>query len=96
MIKALSTKDDGSPQIIFGLSHSNLRELENGNPIKIQLSALGLVGEVFIFAAETEHAMEKMFKEGGLTVENTVGSTCSKCGAGRREDGSCDCEDSTQ
>lgn len=28
--------------------------------------------------------------------KSTVGSTCSKCGAGRREDGSCDCKESTQ
>ncbi len=95
MLKALSTKDDGSPLIVFGLSHKNLRELKKGNPIKIQLSVLGLVGEVFIFAAETEHKMEKIFEE-NFKVVNKVGGTCSKCGTGLREDGSCDCKDSTQ
>lgn len=94
MIKAVADKD-GKPIVILGLSFNNLRELKKGRPIRIHMSELGLKGKILIFAGKTERAMETMIKS-NFSVDCEAGSTCPKCEAGLREDGSCDCKDTAQ
>lgn len=62
MIKARATKEDGSHLLIFGLSKMNLKKLKEGKPIKVDLSEMGLPGEMLIFYGETELAMTKMME----------------------------------
>jgi hypothetical protein len=62
MIKAKATKEDGSSLLIFGLSKGNLKLLKQGRPIHIDLSEMGLPGEMLIFYGETELAMTKMME----------------------------------
>lgn len=60
MIKAAATdKETGDPVIILGLSAENIRRLQDDQPIRVDLSEMGLTGQVVIFAGETEEAMTK-------------------------------------
>lgn len=63
MIKACGKNEDGSPFILLGLSHENLKRLKEGQPVLIHLSELGLEGEIAIFAGETEASMEADMKK---------------------------------
>lgn len=49
--------------VIFGLSRGNTRKLHEGQPILVDLSELGLPGNVLIFAAETEAALTAQIGE---------------------------------
>lgn len=82
--------------VVFGLSFNNLDMLKKGHPIRIGMSELGFEGEIFIFAAADERTMEEMFENNEFTIGTKIGSTCPGCRTGFREDGSCDCEESTQ
>lgn len=62
MIKARYTQPDGSPGLVFGLSHENIKRLKAGEPISFELSALGLPGKVLIFAGKDEEAMKEILK----------------------------------
>lgn len=57
MIKLRAQTTDGRPMIVVGLSHENLDRLRAGKPIDFDLGDIGLVGECFIFAGETEDEM---------------------------------------
>lgn len=47
--------------MILGLSHENLKRLKGGEPIKFNMSELGLGNiDVFIFSGETESSMGEM------------------------------------
>ena len=56
MIKALAKTDKG-PLMIFGLSRENIERLQKGQPIKIDLSEMGMEGHAMIFAGDTEATM---------------------------------------
>lgn len=58
MIKGLLTGKDGRTTILLGLSFENLARLGKGQPIKFNLSDLGLGDQdVVIMAGTTEEAM---------------------------------------
>ena len=58
MIKAIKGN-----QLILGFSDENLKRLQNDQPIKFNLSELGLDDmEVFIFNGKDEQEMYKMMK----------------------------------
>lgn len=53
MIKAKVTTDDGKNILVFGISAENITKLQEGNPIQIDLTEMGLDGEMLIFYGET-------------------------------------------
>lgn len=60
MMKAAARTDAGH-LIIFGLSDENIRRLQLGDPIKVDLSELGIEGaSVLIFAGKDEKTMAEM------------------------------------
>lgn len=67
MIKAKLDSD----KIILGLSEENVKRLKQDQPIRVQLSELGLKGEVFIIYGKTELDMQKQLREVGLISKDT-------------------------
>lgn len=65
MLKLMLKRDKG-PLIVFGLSKVNIQKLQEGKPMNIRLSDLGLEGEVYIFAGDTEQTMLAELEEAGL------------------------------
>lgn len=53
MIKAKLVTDDGKNILVFGISAENVRQLQEGNPLKVDLTEMGLSGEMLIFYGET-------------------------------------------
>ena len=59
--------------IILGLSRENIIRLKAGQPIKFDMTELGVPDmTMFIFYGDTEGQIEKMFREQGLINENTI------------------------
>lgn len=75
---------------VLALSHADLDKMKGGSMTKVEFD----VGEIVLFSAKDEHTMEQMFKD--FEFNSIQGSTCSKCGTGRRDDGSCDCKETMQ
>lgn len=67
MLKIRGTLQDGRPIVVIGLSRENMARLSAGKPAFFDLSELGLVGQVFIFAGETE-----------ITMRDQIVEECSK------------------
>jgi hypothetical protein len=65
MLKLKLTRDKGT-LLVFGLSKINIQKLQEGKPINIRLSELGLEGEIYIFAGDTEITMLNELEEAGL------------------------------
>ena len=65
MLKAKVDHSNG-PLIIFGLSKINITKLQDSMPIKIDLAELGMQGEVFIFAGDTEASMMTEIEAAGM------------------------------
>jgi hypothetical protein len=63
MVKFTATTPDGKPIIGFGLTEGNLVRLRKGEPIKVDLAAMGVPGggSVMIFYGKDEHAIGRMF-----------------------------------
>jgi len=76
------------------LTHEDLDRMVNRQMLTVGFQSGGSHGEVVIFSAKDEHTMEQMFKDRDFDIVR--GSTCAKCGTGRREDGSCDCPETMQ
>lgn len=58
MIKISGTYSNGT-FILLGLSHENVKRLEEGKPISVDLKEMGLNdGHLMIFVGETEQTME--------------------------------------
>jgi hypothetical protein len=53
MIKAKLVMDDGKVLLVFGVSAENITRLQGGDPIQIDLTEMGLSGEMLIFYGET-------------------------------------------
>jgi hypothetical protein len=53
MIKAKLVMDDGKVLLVFGISAENITRLQGGDPIQIDLTEMGLSGEMLIFYGET-------------------------------------------
>ena len=65
MLKARS-----GDRFVFGLSARNIEKLMDGQPIEIDLKALGCSnGTVFIFYGETEAKMKAALEEAGIEIE---------------------------
>jgi hypothetical protein len=99
MIKAVAPHPEKGSVIFLGLSQKNLDELKADNPIIFKLQDLnieGLEGSVVIFAGKNELELKQKLLKGCRAPRVEMGSVCESCGSGRREDGSCDCQDSTQ
>ena len=62
MIKAKAETKKG-PLAIIGLSAGNIKNLQLGKPIRVNLAELGLSGYVMIFAGETEASMARELAE---------------------------------
>ena len=56
MIKALGTTPNG-PIIVFGLSAGNIKRLQDGQPIKVNMREMGIDSDLIIFAGDTEATM---------------------------------------
>lgn len=74
MIKVKTTRGDGAPLYILGLSAENIALLKNGKPIHVDLAKMGgpLAGSVVIFAGETEEAMFAELNSGGHIDSSTI------------------------
>jgi len=57
MLKARGQTMDGEVALLFGLSRENVTRLVSGKPIRVDLTELGLPGDVYIFFGETEDAL---------------------------------------
>lgn len=66
MLKFKVSREENGPLIVFGLSKMNIQKLQDGQPMKINLAELGMQGEVYIFAGDTESSMMKDLEDGGL------------------------------
>lgn len=53
MLKARGRTADGRPLVILGLERGNIERLQAGQPIKFDLSEVGMVGECIILFGET-------------------------------------------
>jgi hypothetical protein len=63
MMKAsAASKETGKMVGIIGLSHGNIGKLMEGKPIVTSADFLGIEGEIMIFVAPTEQAMQEMMK----------------------------------
>ena len=71
MIKAKGTLEDGSPFILLGISRLNVEKLQEGKPMLVDLTQLGLEGQIAIIYGETEDELaadlEKQFSIGVKT-----------------------------
>lgn len=76
------------------LTHEDLDRMVDKQMLTVGFKTKDVQGEVVIFSAKDEHTMEQMFKDRDFAF--VKGSTCSVCGTGRREDGSCDCPETMQ
>ena len=63
MIKFKFTGRDGKAGIGFGLSAENVKRLQAGQPIAIDLTEMGIEADVMIFYGETEVDMYNDLKE---------------------------------
>lgn len=51
-------------KLVFGLSDENMKRLKSGEPIKFNLSELGMEDtDVYIFNGKDERTMYEMFKD---------------------------------
>jgi hypothetical protein len=70
VINFTGTSTDGRTFLSVGLSHENLRRLKADQPIRIDLTKLGIVvppHEVVIFAGETEAIMtDRLYAHGAI------------------------------
>lgn len=62
MIKFKFTRQDKTPGLGFGLSAENIKRLQAGQPIVINLSEMGVKAEMIIFYGETEQSMYENLK----------------------------------
>jgi hypothetical protein len=70
VIKAKVTTDDGKNLLVFGISAENVKHLQQGYPIQINLTEMGLAGEMMIFYGETTGDLIKSINPyvGGETI----------------------------
>jgi len=71
MIRAVGRAPDNEPLILLGLSAENVRRLQDGQPIHVRLSEMGLDVQVAIFYGETEEQMVRDMKEAGMLYGKT-------------------------
>lgn len=62
----------GDDSILLGLSRENMKRLTMDQPIKVELSELGMKGRIFIVWGETEQDIIKQLKEAGLIGPDTI------------------------
>jgi hypothetical protein len=63
MLKA-SKKTKTGQTVVLGLSHENIRRLQKGKPIYVELDELGIQGaSIIIFSAKDEYTMANMLKD---------------------------------
>jgi hypothetical protein len=75
VIKFIAVGDNGRTAVGLGLSYENLRRLKDDQPIRVDLTKLGIVGpphEVVIFAGETEASMTNQLARSGAIGPDTI------------------------
>ncbi len=70
MIKARSNHPTRGPLLLFGLSAENMKRLQSGQPIKINLTEMGMQGEVLIMYGQTEAAIVEELRQAGIELPN--------------------------
>ncbi len=60
------------PVIAFGLSAMNIKKLQEGMPIRIDLAKVGIAGHVYLFAGDTEESMLADLVESGFVPAATA------------------------
>ncbi len=68
MIKARSNHPTRGPLLLFGLSAENIKRLQSGQPIKINLTEMGMQGEVLIMYGQTEAAIVEELRQAGIEL----------------------------
>lgn len=71
MIKFNANDGKGGTVFGFGLDFTNLERLKKGEPILIDLAALGGQGRVIIFAGETLASMTEQLLDSGMVTRDT-------------------------
>lgn len=71
MMKATAMTSKG-PLVIFGLSAENIRRLQQGKPIDIDMSELGMRGHIMIFAGKNEDSMKQALTDAGMIDSQTI------------------------
>ena len=57
MLKAKLTGKDGKPGLILGITMENVKRLKEGQPIKVDLTEMGLNADLMIFYATDEQGL---------------------------------------
>ena len=71
MIKGVAENELEGPLVFLGLSAENLRLLQEGRLILVQMSELGFEGRIAIFYGETEEQMLRDLKNQGFILAST-------------------------
>jgi len=71
MIKGVAENELEGPLVFLGLSAENLRLLQEGRLILVQMSELGFEGRIVIFYGETEEQMLHELKTQGFISAST-------------------------
>jgi len=90
--KVLLPEDEYSPALC--LIEDTIEALGKGLFLRLHLEHEYYTGEVILFSAADERAMEEMFSH--LIPPGQGSTTCPTCRTGFRQDGTCDCRDSLQ
>lgn len=71
MVKAAGTNEDGRPLTVFGLEPENVRRLQAGKPIRVDMRELGRpeMGIVLIVFGETREEIAESLGAGHLLGE---------------------------
>lgn len=57
MLKAKMTGKDGKPGLILGITMENVKRLKEGQPIKVDLTEMGLNADLMIFYSTDEQGL---------------------------------------
>jgi hypothetical protein len=77
MLKMRLTDKAGQPVFILGLSDKNLQKLRAGEPILVNLTALGGSDQVLLYAGQTEKSMIQDLQNAGLLPATAAPDTPS-------------------
>lgn len=67
MIRMRAQNSDG-PLVILGLSAMNITKLQEGMPIHLNLSDIGIDAYLMVFAGDTEEGMLQELKAAGISM----------------------------
>lgn len=68
MIRAVTTKADGTKLLILGLEEENVRRLRAGKPVFVEGAPLGVQADVILLYGKTSRDIIRELKKAGVTM----------------------------